>query len=391
MSSLSRPEAVPEARVRNGALRVLHLIDHMGVGGAQRVVLDLVESRAPTVEVAVSSLRSHLLPELEIRLQEAGVPYYGLGLTRINPFGIHRLRRLIATWRPQIVHSHLEVSNTLAVIAVWGMGDDRPRLINHLHNDPFEQYSYLHRLSGRVLASRVDLHLAPSETVAKAMSKAFGGHHCRAAVSPYGIDPAWLARGSTERTAALRGDSRYVGGTVGRLVPQKSTSTLLRATPTLLRFEPSTRVLILGDGPRRSELENEARTLGIEDHVTFLGYSDDLQSIYSAMDVFVLPSKYEGFPISLLEVMAMGTPIVATDVVGITDVISDGFNGLLVPFDDPQELSSAIERAISTEPLRRVLSENAREFVRQGFTRDRVTARVESLYEEICEISPKGL
>ena len=374
-----------ESKSRSPArgLRVLHLIDHMGAGGAQRVVLDLAESRGPGIEMAIASLRSHCLPEAASRMDGAGVVYRGLGLTRWNP-GIHRVRRWFREWRPDVVHSHLEVSNTVAVIASLFMGDTRPSLINHLHNDPHQKYSAGHRLAGRLLASHFDAHIVPSKTIAIAMEKAFGKRYRSMELIPYGINPAWLEKGPTPRTAALRGGAKHVIGTVGRLVAQKSTRSLLQAIPRLLAAEPSIRIIIVGDGPLMPELKAEGKRLGIEKAVNFLGFSDDLASIYSALDVFVLPSRYEGFPISLLEVMAMGTPVVATSVMGITDVVENGKNGLLVPYDSPGDLGDAILRLLSDDTLRKALCENAREFVRHGHTRDLMASRVESLYARLC-------
>lgn len=369
----------------NPSSRVLHLIDHMGSGGAQRVVLDLIEAGGTAVALAVGSLRSHCLAAAANRLVATDTPYFGLGLTRRRPLAIHRVRSLYRDWRPDVVHSHLEVSNTVAVVAGAMLGRDRPLMVNHQHNDPFQQLSVLHRMAGWLLAPRFEAHIVPSQTVAGAVQKAFGGRCHRLTVIPYGIDREWLDRGTTDRTVLLRGGARHVVGTVGRLVPQKSTRTLVEATPRLLAREPSTRVLIVGDGPLRSQLEALTRELGVAHAVDFLGYSDDLQSIYSALDVFVLPSKYEGFPISLLEVMAMGTPIVATRVTGITDVVSDGRSGLLVPFDDPEALGAAIWRVLSNDHLRGAMREEARQLVRREHTRDIAAARVEALYAELLE------
>ena len=365
-------------------LRVLHLIDHMGAGGAQRVVLDFAESRDPGVEMAIASLRSHCLPEAASRMDGAGVVYRGLGITRRNPLGIQRVRRWFREWRPDVVHSHLEVSNTVAVIASLFLGNVRPCLINHLHNDPHQQYSAGHRLAGWLLTPYFDAHIVPSKTIANAMEKVFGKRYRRMEVIPYGINPAWLEQGPTPRTAALRGGAKHVIGTVGRLVPQKSTRSLLQATPRLLAAEPSTRIIVVGDGPLMPELKAECKSLGIEEAVSFIGFSDDLASIYSALDVFVLPSLYEGFPISLLEVMAMDTPVVATSVMGNTDVVENGKNGLLVPYDSPEDLGSAILRLLADDTLRNALCENAREFVRRGHTRNLLSARVESLYSRVC-------
>jgi glycosyltransferase involved in cell wall biosynthesis len=372
------------SRAYSCKLRVLHLIDHMGAGGAQRIVLDLAESRQAGIEMAIASLRSHCLPEATRRMAKAGIHYRALGLTRRNPFGIHRLWQLFNSWRPDIVHSHLEVSSILAVFATLFHSGAKPCLINHQHNDPYHQYSATYRMISRLLAPYFDAHVVPSGTLASAMEKMLGRRYRIMEIIPNGIDPAWLEKGPTPRTAALRGGAKHVIGTVGRLVPQKSTRTLLQATPRLLAAEPSTRIIVVGDGPLMPELKAQAGELGIGQSVSFLGYSGDLVSIYSALDVFVLPSRYEGFPIALLEAMAMGIPVVATNILGNTDAVEDARNGLLVPYDSPQELASAILQLLSDDRLRNALRENARNRVRECYTREKFVARVESLYARLC-------
>jgi glycosyltransferase involved in cell wall biosynthesis len=374
----------PVSRSQPPGLRVLHLIDHMGAGGAQRLILDLAESHGTGIEMGIASLRNHCLPEAASRMEQAGVSYTALGFTRRNPSGIHRLWRLIRHWRPDIVHTHLEVSNTFSVIASLFQGDNRPLLVNHLHNDPCLQHSLPFRLAGWLLAPNFAAHIAPTGAIALSVTKAFGNRHQLMEIIPNGIDPAWLEHGPTRRTAALREGAQRVIGTIGRLVPQKSTRTLLQATPRLLAAEPSTRIIVVGDGPLMPELKAEARDLGIGESVSFLGFSADLVSIYSALDVFVLPSRYEGFPISLLEAMAMGTLVVATNVTGISDAVENGINGLLVPYDRPADLACAILQLFSDNHLSNTLRENARDRVRKRYTRDVFAARMESLYTRLC-------
>jgi glycosyltransferase involved in cell wall biosynthesis len=365
-------------------LRVLHLIDHMGVGGAQRLVLDLAEARGAGIDMAIASLRSHCLTEAANRMEKAGVRYTGLGITRGNPFSIHRLWPLIRRWQPDIIHSHLEASSTLVVFAALPRGGSRPHLVNHLHNDPRQQYSAGYRLAGWLLAPHFDAHVVPTATLAMSAAKAFGKRHRHMEIIPYGIDPAWLDKGPSRQGAVLRGGAKRLIGTVGRLVPQKSTRTLLQAAPQLLAAEPSTRFVVVGDGPLLHELQAQARDLGIEESVRFLGYCDDLVSIYSALDVFVLPSRYEGFPISLLEAMAMGAPVVATNVIGISDALENGSNGLLVPYDSPGDLADAVLRLLSDNSLRNTLRSNARNRIRDCYTRDKFAARMESFYRRLC-------
>jgi glycosyltransferase involved in cell wall biosynthesis len=154
--------------------------------------------------------------------------------------------------------------------------------------------------------------------------------------------------------------------------------------PRLLESVPSTRLLIVGDGPSRPQLEATAHRLGIAAFAHFTGYLRDVASAYAAMDVFVLPSRYEGMPMALIETMAMGIPVVGTRVQGIADLIEDETTGLLVPHGDPQALASAVLRLLSDAALRERIRWNARSVVRRDHTRERMAARFEALYAELC-------
>jgi glycosyltransferase involved in cell wall biosynthesis len=176
-----------------------------------------------------------------------------------------------------------------------------------------------------------------------------------------------------------------VVGTVGRLAEQKALHILLEATPHLLKEDPSTRVLLVGEGPLHKTLESRAKQLNITDSVTFARYQSDMVSLYRAMDVFVLPSRHEGFGIVSIEAMAMGVPVVGTKVMGTIDVVQDGLTGLLIPFGDPIALASAVSRLFSEPSLKQKLCENANKYVREYYSRESVTAKIESLYCELVQ------
>ena len=364
-------------------MRVVHLIDHMGAGGAQRVVLDLVEARDPALEAAVLSLRDACLPDARVRLEAAGASYLGIGLSARAPLALRRLRSSLAQLAPDVLHTHLEFSDTVGVLAALSLGRTRPRVVSHVHNDPAHQYRLAHRLAGRLLAGRTDAHIVASPSLAEAVRSAFANRPRRLEVIPYGIHPRGFDRPRDEQGAALRQGAKRVVGTIGRLARQKATHRLLRATPRLLEAEPSTRVLIVGDGPLRRQLEAESRALGVAEAVDFLGYQSDLSTVYAALDVFVLPSRYEGVPLALLEAMALGVPCVASRVAGIREVVEDGATGLLVDSADPAALAAAILRLFSDAGLRGALCDNARRLVLRDYTRERMVARIEALYREL--------
>jgi glycosyltransferase involved in cell wall biosynthesis len=118
--------------------------------------------------------------------------------------------------------------------------------------------------------------------------------------------------------------------------------------------------------------------------VTFAGFAHDVAAAYAALDVFVLPSQYEGLPICLLEVMAMGIPVVGTRVPGISELVEDGRTGLVVPHGNPKALATAVLRLLSNEPLRDQVRAAARRQIEHSYTRSSVAERVEALYTDLC-------
>jgi glycosyltransferase involved in cell wall biosynthesis len=354
----------------------------MGLGGAQSVVLDLVEAKSSGIDVAVWSLSNRALPSAIERLAAAGVPFRSLALSKINPWGLVRLRCLLAKESPALLQTHLQFSNIFGTAAATSLGKDQPLLVNHIHNDPYQEYTAWQRRCSRFLAPKVEAHVVPSTTVRDKLNLALLGQARHIEVIPPGLNLKTFDETSANQALTIhfrRGASRVVG-TVGRLAEQKALHILLAATPCLLKEDPATRVLIVGEGPLRQTLEQKARSMGVSHAVTFAGYHSDPVPLYRAMDVFVLPSRYEGFGIALIEAMALGVPVIAARVVGMVDVVQDKVTGLLVPFGDSKALASAILRLFSEPILRQRLREGATKFVKAECSREQMAARMEELY-----------
>jgi glycosyltransferase involved in cell wall biosynthesis len=175
------------------------------------------------------------------------------------------------------------------------------------------------------------------------------------------------------------GIGRKVVLTTARLNAQKGHSFLLQAATMV-----SNAVFVLaGDGPDREHLEYQARSLGIADRVLFLGYRTDVPELLSACDLFVLPSLFEGLPLSILEAMAAGRPVICSKAGGTDEAITDGETGLLVPPENPEELARAINRLLVNSALAQQVASAAKARVIKDFSASRMAERNMEIYEEL--------
>jgi glycosyltransferase involved in cell wall biosynthesis len=179
-----------------------------------------------------------------------------------------------------------------------------------------------------------------------------------------------------------------VVGSVGRFEPVKGYDTLLEAAALLRTRQPKVQFLLAGEGKEESRLKRLAKELRVEDRVFFLGWQQEIPEILSALDLFVLPSRNEGMGRALVQAMAMGKPIVATRVGGVPEVLGEGEAGLLVPPDDPVQLSQAIEQLLTDRELARKLGEGGKRRA-PAYSAERMVAEIESLYETL--LLKKGL
>jgi glycosyltransferase involved in cell wall biosynthesis len=168
-------------------------------------------------------------------------------------------------------------------------------------------------------------------------------------------------------------------GTVGRLDGQKGHDLIVGALPHL----PDVTAVVVGEGPERGSLESLARRLGVADRFVLTGWREDARDYLTTFDVFVLPSRFEGFPLALLEAMLARLPVVAADVGSVGEAVLDGRTGILVEADDEDALTAAIAELLADEPRRRALGDAARSHVLANFSPEATAKAFEALYEEI--------
>ena len=202
-----------------------------------------------------------------------------------------------------------------------------------------------------------------------------------------GLEMARLAccrseRGLLRRQLGLDPDVPLVG-IVGRLSPIKNPRLFLDAAAAILSAQAHVRFLVVGDGELGLEMRARAHKLGVMHRVIFTGWRNDLPTVYADLDALVSSSNNEGTPLTIIEAMTAGCPVVATAVGGVPNLIDDGVTGLLVPARDPQQLAAAILRVLDDRALAHALADTARARARLRFRKSRFAAEMNVLYERL--------
>ena len=318
-------------------------------------------------------------------------------LTPRDAKALMKLFALIRRERPDIVHTHTAKAGFLGRIAARAAG---VRVIVHTyHGHVLHGYygpvrNWLLRRMERSLGWISSGLIAVSEQVKNDLVDYGIADVEKISVVPLGfnLDPflnSAVLRGAFKREIRLQPEHQLIG-IVGRLFPVKNHRLFLRAAALVSSQVPMARFVIIGDGILRASLEQQARELGVSERVLFTGLRRSLPRIYADLDVLAVSSDNEGTPVSAIEAIASGCPVVATRVGGLPDLIKDHKTGLLVPPRDADALASAVLDLLHNPPTARELGHNAREFVRRRFTVERLITDVDRLYGKLLREKDAG-
>ena len=295
---------------------------------------------------------------------------------------IPRVRRLVRDLRPDILHAlHLTSYGFLSVFC-----DVHPTLVSVWGTDVLEapRLSPFHYLITRYALRRADHITATGLRLAEAAAR-YAPAGKPVAVVPYGVDLREFRPRTIEacHEPAEGERSEVVIGAAARLSKEKGLHYLLEAFAVVAGRHPQARLVLAGEGPERRRLERMAARLGLGERVRFLGEvpHEQVPEVIQQLDIFAMPSTYEGFGVAALEAEAMEVPVVASRIHGIPDVVVDGETGLLVPPRDRQALAAALDRLASDGDLRRRLGQAGRAFVAEHYSWEENTAQMEALYE----------
>ncbi len=363
-------------------VRVLHLLTSFQVGGAETMALELGRTMDPSTYRILTCSLSGAGP-MASQFRRAGIETFDLSragaMRRLGFRLLFRLARLLRRERVSVLHCHNSFPRLYGTMAAGLAGV--PVVVATQHAVWFDGQIERPPLLARVMNPFVTHFVAVAKSVERAGVHSGHIRRGRCSVIYNGID---LDRFSPSRRRKLP-ESEVVLGCVGRLSREKRHNVILRATAQLARNGCNVRLHIVGDGPLRSGLEAQGRSLGLEEHIGFFGLRNDVAQLLRSMDIFILASATEGLPLTVIEGMASGLPVVATRVGGVPELVEEGRNGFLVPPDDAQALSAAIERLIQKPELRRTMGAEGRKMAVEKFSLELCAHRHEQLYLRLLE------
>jgi len=380
-------------------IKVLRIIGRLNVGGPAIHVVNLTaalnphryqpllvagsenEAEGSMLDFALSNgVKPMVIPEIVT----------AFSLAPRDAKALWKLYWLMRKERPHIVHTHTAKAGFLGRLAARLAGV--PVIVHTFHGHVLHGYygpvqNALLRRVEQSLGWFTDRLVTVSEQVKRELVGYGIARAKKIEVIPLGFDlkpffNSHTHRGEFRREIRLSNKIKLVG-IVGRIFPIKNHALFLESAAQISARETAARFVIVGDGALRSALEQQARRLGIADRVLFTGWRRDLSRIYADLDLLVVSSDNEGTPVSAIEAMASGCPVVATRVGGLPDLIEDHKTGRLVPPREPEALTNTILALLNDPQMAQDLGKNGRDSVRGRFGLERLLNDIDSLYTQL--------
>lgn len=372
-----------------------------GVGGYVRWLAEGIDKARFRLSVACLSDGG---PELAAQLNAfEGVRAESFGMNRykIAPhtdlITLANLAALMRRERPDLIHAHTSKPGYLARLAALGTGTP---VIYTAHGFAFHDYVSRHERMFYATLERAAASLMTTKIVAVSEAERQMGlrHgvgtpdqiltiHTGIDLQPFDVPSD---RAALRTSLGIPLEAPLIG-TVGRMIKQKAPLEFVQAAALVHRARPDARFIWIGGGPLKQEAENLARASGVDGVITFAGQRRDIPALLQALDMFVLPSHWESFPLVLLEAMAARLPIVATNVDGNPEAVADEETGLLVPPRAPQMLARAMLTLLNDAERARRMGQAGRQRVEHDFSRERMLARVSQVYSDVYAQAQRGI
>jgi glycosyltransferase involved in cell wall biosynthesis len=369
----------------NKKTKILYLTTTSLLSGAEKQLYELAKGiDKKRCEIMVCTVRDNLEGQLLNKLKEDDIKTECLEVSKKwEIWKLFKLIKVIKSFQPDILQSFLFFDNILA--RVFGKICGAPIIISGQRNVETHR-SRLRNFLDKITLPLADYVVSNSKAGKEILVEREKVSEAKIKVIYNGIDVK--SQKNSEKYAEKRGNLNI--GFVGSLTKQKGVDCLLKAVK-ILRFTQNDKwaninLTIIGDGPEREKLEKTAKELDIEKHVSFLGRKESVYNHMKDFDVFVLPSLWEGMPNVILEAIMQEVPVVATNVGGIPEIITNGKDGFLVEAKNTEALAEKIEYVLSLpEEERKKIEENAKKIVEEKFSIEKMIKEYENLYREILK------
>jgi glycosyltransferase involved in cell wall biosynthesis len=367
-------------------IKVVHIVPMLSPGGAERVAVHIVRGLdRQRYEASVISFTGRLNCDLDRLLEEAGIEVRYLGKRPGFDYRMYyRLPSALNELKPDIVHTHLHVFRYALPFLLLRK---KAALLHTVHNLAEREIEPRLRWLQRYALKRGVVPVAVAEEVADSLGRLYGIQRCR--VIPNGIPTDRYARPQIPRKEwrAREGfeENDVLFVCVARFAPQKNHALLVRAFAQGPASNSHAHLVLVGEGALQYQLETQAKSLGVARQVHFLGLRTDIPDVLGATDVFVLSSDYEGNPLSVMEAMAAGLPIVSTAAGGVPDLFENVREGYLVQPGDSQGLSNSMGALLRNREARQSLGMAAARRARKNYDVSTMVQAYEQVYESLVD------
>jgi glycosyltransferase involved in cell wall biosynthesis len=377
-------------------IRILRAITRLNIGGPAIHAILLTDALDDGAQFSSTLVTGTTAPHegdmldmaMARSVQPVVLPALGREISPLDDLvSLARMVQLIRRLRPDVVHTHMAKAGTVGRLAARICGV--PLIVHTYHGHVF--HSYFSPAKTRLFVTiEKGLGLMTDRIIVL-------GEEQRAEIASLGVAPAHklepirlglelspfleveAARGGLRRELGIGEDIPLVG-IVARLVPIKAHEMFFEAAKRVVHERPDARFVVVGDGERRAELEALVDRMGLRDSVTFLGWRRPMTGVYADLDVVALTSRNEGSPVSLIEAMASGRPVISTEVGGVPDVVVNGVTGLTVPSGDASAMADGILLLLRDRALADRLAAAGQRHVYPRYDSSRLVDEVRNLY-----------
>lgn len=356
------------------SLRVAHVINSLGIGGAERHLVSLLNAMSCDYRAVIclreNSGGSSFERDLDPAIERHVVPVRARSL----PFSLSRLASLLRRLRVDVVHTHMYRASLYGALAARMAGV--PVVVTTEHGENPWKHRIHRIIERRLISPLTDIRFCVSSKILEIRRDWDGVPASKLRLTVNGtVIPEVPVRPDTNPVPVV--------GSVGRFIAAKDYPGLVKSVGLLRDRGHEVRLCLVGDGPESGALHETIGDLGLEASVELPGFVDDVPSWYARFDIYVSSSIREGLPVALLEAMAHGLPVIATDVGACSDAVKDGEGGLIVPPGDPAQLADAVARLLLDGELRQNLGRGARERIKRYYSVDTIARMHEDAYQEI--------